>query len=127
MVLAFLVAAATVVLGVMVLAFWSSPERTAVDRRSVALASLHVVVALSAVGVWAWFLVGRADQVGAAALAGILTAAALGVATLVSSRRRERSGRYGEVPDPVPLVLLGAHGTAAAGAALLMALALARG
>lgn len=127
MVAAFLVAAATVVLGVMVLAFWSSPERTAVDRRSVALASLHVVVAFSAVGAWVWFLISRADQAGAAALAGILTAAALGVTTLVSSRRSERSGRYREVPDPVPMVLLVAHGAAAAGAALLIALALARG
>lgn len=73
MVPAFLAAALTVVLGVVVLAFWSSPERTAVDRRSVALATLHVVVALSAVAAWVWFVIDRADAVGTAALAGILS------------------------------------------------------
>lgn len=126
MVPAFLVTAATVVLGVVVLAFWSSPERTAVDPRSVVLASLHIVVALVAVGAWVWFLIGGANAVGTTALVGVLTAAALGVSTLLSSRRRERSGRYSDVPEPVPNVLLILHGAAAAGAALLIALALGR-
>lgn len=121
----FLLAAVTVVLGVVVLAFWSGPERHA-DRRSVWLACAHVVAAAAGVAVWVWYLIGRNSAVGGMAVVALVTAAALGGSTLVSSRRRERSGRQDAAPHPVPAALLVAHGAAAAGAVALAVLAVAQ-
>lgn len=124
-IIAFLMAALTVVLGVVVLAFWSGPERNA-DRRSLWLASAHVLVAVTGVGTWVWHLIGRNSLVGWAAVIALLTAVTLGGSTLVSSRRRERPGPSDVAPDPVPLALLIAHGVAAAGAVALAVLAVAQ-
>jgi len=101
----------TVLTGVVVLAFWSDPQRTARDRRSVRLGILHVAIAGTAVALWVVFVIGRASTTGAVSL-GLFAAAALaGATTLTSSRHGERV--HDDI-DAVPVVVLAVHGLMAA-------------
>jgi hypothetical protein len=112
----------TVTVGAVVLGFWSHPERGRVDRRSHLLGSAHILLALPAVAIWVLYMIGRRETTATVAIAAITTTLALGISTFLSSRRRDRTGDYGDPPDIVPTAVLVLHGAAAA-AALALAIA----
>lgn len=114
----------TVSAGAVVLGYWAHPERATADRRSVGLASAHVAAATTAVAAWVVYLIGGSNGIGSASLVALLAAAALGGSTLLSTRQRERSGRYVDRPEPVPTAVLAVHAAAAATAVTLSVLAL---
>lgn len=96
----------TVLTGVIVLAFWSQPERTRRDRRSTRLGFLHVTVAVTALALWTIFVVGRASVIGRVSLGLLAGAAVAGIATLLSSRRGERA--HDDI-EAVPILALVVH------------------
>lgn len=106
-----------VVTGVIVLAFWAQPERTQRDRRSARLGIVHATVAVGAVALWTVFVINRARTVGRVSLGLLVAAVMVGVATIVSSRRGERT--HSDI-EPVPIALLALHAVLA-GATLVAA------
>jgi hypothetical protein len=111
---AILVLFLTVMVGMVVLGLWAEPVRTKTDRRSVVLATFHILAALAAVTLWLVFAVGQADVIGWLGLAVLATTILLGASTLISSRAAERSPPLGDSPKPVSPVALIAHGGLAA-------------
>lgn len=107
---------ATVTLGAIQLGFWSDPLRRRSDRRSHFLGVSHVGLALPGVAVWVIYLIGRDRVVGVAGIAVLATAFMLGVATYLSTSRRDRRTDEAGRADAVPGVVLALHGAAAVAA-----------
>ena len=105
--------------GVIVLAFWTHPERWQVDRRSVFLVSAHVLLASGATAVWVVYIISRAAVLAWLGVGALAATVVMGIATFLSSSSRERSGRFAQVPEPVPVGVLLVHGAGAALAVIL--------
>lgn len=99
----------TVVAGVVVLGFWSSPERRA-DPRSVLLVSTHVGLAALTTTVWIVYLISEQAAVAVLGVGLLLATVAMGTSSFLSSRARERTG----TAEAVPVGALAVHGAFAA-------------
>lgn len=108
-----------VLAGVVVLAFWSDPSRRS-DHRSLILAVTHVVLAITATMSWVAFLIFRSDFQLLAGTGAVVAAVLTGTLTVLSSRIRERSTRFGDAPAPVPPAVLVVHAGFASVAAILI-------
>lgn len=115
-VLATMVVLANLAAGAIVLGFWTHPTRWQIDKRSTVLVVAHVVAAAGATFISVVYLISRNVGLASIGVVAVAVTASLGIATLLSSRRHEGSGR---IPR-VPLGALAVHG---AGAAMVVALA----
>jgi len=118
-VIATIVLFVNVAAGVIVLAFWTHPERWQSDRRSVVLVSTHAVLAFAATAVWVVYLISRSAVLAWLGVGVLVATAAMGASAFLSSGARERSGRFEQTPDPVPLGALVVHGAGAVVAVIL--------
>ena len=116
----------TMLAGTILAALWGSRERATADRRSLCLGVIHIALAAVAGIGWLLYIVSGDRQYGQRTAILLVVAAFLGILTTLSTQRGDRSDRYDARPEPMPVVLLVAHGALATSTIVLIAVVASR-